>query len=138
MAKDFKTDARSELHAATPPLKALRIVLQELATGDRRRKFVALMDVRQASFYNPARRRVFAELPPEDYQPAGENKCGFHQCRSRSRPWERREEPDGPCVWRCRIGGNAITATVHGGVITMGGERKSVEELLDMFRRAGY
>ena len=28
-------------------------------------------------FYAPARRRVFVELPPEDYQPADERMCGL-------------------------------------------------------------
>ena len=40
-------------------------------------KVVALVDVRRAYFYAPARRRVFVELPPEDYQPGDEHMCGL-------------------------------------------------------------
>ena len=49
VAKDYKTHARSESHAPTTPLEALKIVL-----SDRHRhawrKVVALVDVRQAHF----------------------------------------------------------------------------------------
>ena len=61
-----KTHARPEL---TPPLEALKVVLSEVATGTRGGKVVALVDVRRAYFHAPARRRVFVEPPPEDYQP---------------------------------------------------------------------
>ena len=68
---------RPELHALTPPLEALKVVLSEIVTGTRRGKVVALVDVRRAYFYAPARRRVFVELPPEDYQPGDEHMCGL-------------------------------------------------------------
>ena len=48
--------------------EALKIVLSEIATGEREGKVLALVDVRRAYFYAPARRKVFVELPPEDYQ----------------------------------------------------------------------
>ena len=35
VAKEYKTHARPELHASTPPLEALEIVLSEIATGER-------------------------------------------------------------------------------------------------------
>ena len=71
--------ARPELYASTPPLEALKVVLSEIATGKRGGKVVALVDVRRAYFYAPARRRVFVELPPEDYQPGDEHICGLLQ-----------------------------------------------------------
>ena len=67
VAKAYKTHARPELHAPTPPLVALKVVLSEMATGTRRGKVVSLVDVRRAYFYAPARRKVFVELPPEDH-----------------------------------------------------------------------
>ena len=67
IAKENKTHARPELHAPTPPLEALKVVWSEIATGMRGGKVVALVDVRRAYFFAPARRRVFVELPPEDY-----------------------------------------------------------------------
>ena len=57
VAKENKTHARPELYASTPPLEALRLVLLEIATGNREGKVVALVDVRRAYFYAPSRRR---------------------------------------------------------------------------------
>ena len=64
VAKECKTHARPELCASTPPLE-VKVVLSEIATGKRREKVVALVDVRRAYFYAPARRRICVELPPE-------------------------------------------------------------------------
>ena len=59
VAKEYNTHARPELRvASTPPLEALKVVLSEIATGKRGGKVVALVDVRRAYFYAPARRRV--------------------------------------------------------------------------------
>ena len=59
VAKEYKTHAGPQLYASTPPLEALKVVLSEVATGKRRGKVVALVDVRRAYFYAPSRRRVF-------------------------------------------------------------------------------
>ena len=56
VAKEYKTHARAELYASTPPLEALKVVLSEIATGERGGKVVALVDVRRAYFCAPARR----------------------------------------------------------------------------------
>ena len=48
VAKEYKTHARPEKHAPTPPLEALNVVSSEIATGTRRGKVVALVDVRRA------------------------------------------------------------------------------------------
>ena len=77
--RNTKTHARPQLYTPTPPLEALRDVLSEIATGTRGGKVVALVDVRRAYCYAPARRRVFVELPPEDYQPIDEHRCGLLQ-----------------------------------------------------------
>ena len=58
VAKEYKTHARPELYASTPPLEALKVVLSEIATGEREGKVLALVDVRRAYFYAPARRKV--------------------------------------------------------------------------------
>ena len=47
--------------------------LSEITTGKLGGKVVALVDVRRAYFYAPARRRVFVELPPEHYHPGDEH-----------------------------------------------------------------
>ena len=40
---------------------------------------MALVDVRRAYFYAPARRRAFVELPTEDYQAGDKHMCGLLQ-----------------------------------------------------------
>ena len=86
VAKEYKTHARPELYATTP-LEALKVVLSEMATGKREGKVVSLVDVRRAYFYTPVRRRVFVELPPEDYQPGDEHMCGCNTaCMARATP----------------------------------------------------
>ena len=70
VAKEYKTHARPELHASTPPLEALKEVLSEV---------VALVDVRRAYFNTPARRRVFVELQQKGYQAGDEHMCGLSQ-----------------------------------------------------------
>ena len=146
VAKEYKTHAKPELSASTPPLEALKVVLSEIATGMRGGKVVALVDVPRAYFYAPARRRVFVELPPEDYQPGDEHMCGLLQyslysTRDAAQNWE--EELTStlsdlkltrrvacPCVWRGHIKGEHVVATVHGDDITIGGERSAVELLI--------
>ena len=51
----YKTHARPALCASTPPLEALKVVLSEIAKGERGGKFVALVDVRRAYFHASAR-----------------------------------------------------------------------------------
>ena len=105
---------------------------------------MALVDVRRAYFYAPARRSVFVELPPEDCQPGDEHMCGLlrynlYGTRDAAQNWEEELATKlsnlkltiggsaCPCVWRGHIKGEDIVATVHGDVITIGGERSAVE-----------
>ena len=62
VAKEHKTHSRPELYASTPPWEALKVVLSEIATGEREGKVLAFVDVRKASLYAPARRKVSVEL----------------------------------------------------------------------------
>ena len=146
VAKEHKTHARPELYGSTPQLEALKVVLSEIATGKREGKVVALVDVRRAYFYAPARRRVFVELPLEDYQAGDEHMCGLlryslYGTRDAAQNWK--EELAStlsdlklmrgvacPCVWRGHIKGEHVVATVHGNDITIGGERSAVELLI--------
>ena len=144
VAKEYKTHARPELYAPTPPLEALTVVLSEIATGTRRGKIVALVDVRRAYYCAPARRRVFAELPPEDHQPGDEHMCGT---RDAAQNWEeemattlsQQSQIDKgsacSCVWKGHIKGEHIVATVRGDDITIGGERSAVEFLIRMISK---
>ena len=91
VVKEYKTHARPRLYASTPPLEALNVEMLEVATGKRGRTVVALVDVH---FYAPARRRVFVELPPEDYKPGDEHMCGLlryslYCTRDAAQNWEK-------------------------------------------------
>ena len=146
VAKEYKTHARPELYALTPPLEALNVVLSEIATGERGGKVVALVDLRRAYFYAPSRRRVFVELPPEDYQAGDEHVCGLlqfclHGTRDAATNWEEQLASTlsdlkltrglaCPCMWQDCIKGERVAATVHGDDITIGGERSAVELLI--------
>ena len=151
VAKEYKTHARPELHASTPPLEVLKIVLSEIATGERERKVVALVDVPRAYFYAPARRKVFVERPPEDFQLGDEHMCGLlrysqYGTRDAAQNWEEKltstlsslkltRGSACPCVWRGHIKGEGVVATLHGDDITIGVQRTAVEFLIKMVSR---
>ena len=102
--------------------------------------------MRRAYFYAPARRKVFVELPPEDYQPGDEHVCGLlryslYSTRDSAQNWEEElastlsgleltRKSACPCVWRGRIKGEDIVEPVHGDDITIGGQRSAVESLI--------
>ena len=65
VAREINTSARPDLFAATPPLESMKILLSSLTTGNHGQKLM-VNDVSRAFFCAPARRQVFAELPPED------------------------------------------------------------------------
>ena len=44
VAREYMTHARPELYASTPPLEALKVLLSEIATGERTEKVVALVE----------------------------------------------------------------------------------------------
>ena len=142
-AKEHETYARPELYASTPPLEALKVVLSEIATGKHGGKVVALVDVRRAYFYAPARRRVFVELPTEDHQTGDEHMCRLLQyslygvaCASTLSDLKLTKVSACPCVWKGCVKGEHIVATVHWDDITIGGERSLVELLIKRISRS--
>ena len=88
VAKEYKTHARPELYASTPPLEALKVLLSEVATGKRGGKVVSLVDMRKAYLYAPARRKVLVDLPPDDYQPGDEHMCGLLRYSLYGQNWD--------------------------------------------------
>ena len=93
VAKEYNTGARPDLYAATPPLEAVKLVLSEAATNTDKQQVVCIVDVRRAYFYAPVRRRVYVELPPEDWQEGDENMCGrlqqsLYGTRDAAQNWE--------------------------------------------------
>ena len=137
VAKEYKTHARPDLYASTQPLEALNVVLSEIATGQREGKVLALFDVRRAYFYYvPARRKVFVELPTSRVTNTCVDCCDTVCDAAQNWEEELASTLSGlkltrgsacPCVWRDRIKGKDIVATVHGDDITIGGQRSAVE-----------
>ena len=75
VAKEFKTDVRPDLFAATPPSECLKMLLSKLATkGEGYRLLYA--DVSRAYFYAKAVRPVYVQLPQEDLEEGDEQRCG--------------------------------------------------------------
>ena len=74
VAKEFKTDVRPELYAATPPSECLRLMMSRMASTPGAQMMYA--DVSRAYFYAKAVRPVYVKLPEEDIEPGDENKCG--------------------------------------------------------------
>ena len=64
VAKEFKTDVRPDLYAATPPSECLRLLASRLASRPGARMMYA--DVSRAYFYARASRPVYVKLPEED------------------------------------------------------------------------
>ena len=79
VAKEYKTHDRPELYASTPPLEALKVVLSEIATGERKGKVLALVDVRRAYFNAPARRKSVCRIAARGL-PAGVTKICVDCC----------------------------------------------------------
>ena len=102
---------------------------------------VGIVDVRRAYFYAAAKRRVFVELPPEDYQPGDENRCGLlkkslYGTRDAAQNWGDelgatlqdmglRKGKASPCLFYSAR--RRLKAAVHGDDITLKGPRSEVE-----------
>ena len=100
VAKEYKTHARPELYASTPPLEALKIVLSEIATGKRGRKVVALIDVRVlcARTYRcclPHMGHACKLYKEEDAQShnSGLRRIFLQRCQARSRTMRQQPQP---------------------------------------------
>ena len=71
VAKEIKKDKREDLFAATPPIEAKKGLLSTVAhwVGEGRNGIkLDFYDVRRAYFHAAARRKVYVELPGEDYE----------------------------------------------------------------------
>ena len=136
VAQDFRREARPDLYAATPPLEAVKTLVSMAASGKGRGNVVSVMDVRRAYFYAPARRDVYVELPPEDYQRGDEDRCGklkasLYGTRDAAQNWEEelckqlcllgfRRGRSSPCIYYHAKRGIAVV--VHGDDILATGK----------------
>ena len=141
VAKDFKREPRPDLYAPMPPIEALRLVLSNAATGCRKKKAIAVVDVRRAYYYAPSKRRVFVELPQEDWQPGDEDRCGLLRVslpgnRDSAQNWDEEvgrffteelgmvQGKANTCVYR--HGNRKLVGSVHGDDCTMSGDLEDV------------
>ena len=69
VGREIKKDNRLDLFAATPPLETLKMLLSMCAKRQKAKQpwRVAVIDIKRAYFYAPARRPVFIEIPAEDW-----------------------------------------------------------------------
>ena len=74
VAKEYRTDIRPDLYAATPPSECLTLLLSRLSSDPKRKLMYA--DVSRAYFYAKAVRPVYVVLPAEDLCEGDENRCG--------------------------------------------------------------
>ena len=80
VGKEFNDGAADGLFAATPPLEAIRLIVSDAATVNKRdaeSKVVMINDVSRAFFEAPMRRNVCIELPAE--QQNGKDEVGWLQ-----------------------------------------------------------
>ena len=76
VAKEYNTCARPDLFAATTPLEGVKLVVSDAASAESEDVVLAVIDVRRAYFYAKAKRKLYVELPPEDWQEGDEHMCG--------------------------------------------------------------
>ena len=147
VAKEYKTHARPELYALTPPLEALKVALSEVATGACGRKVVALRlrSQHEEEYSSNCRQKITRQVmntcaaccnttctthaTPAQNWGGG---AGIHTQRSQV---EETKDRVPTRVWRGCIKGKHIVTTVHGNPITIGGERSVVKFLIKMKTR---
>ena len=147
MAKEFNTGPRPDLFAPTSPLEGVKLVVSQVASSGKQDTVLLIVDVRRAYFYAKSTRRVFVELPIEDYQPGDESKCGLLQqslygTRDAAANWERElsgflytlgfsQGKGSSCLhhnWEL-----GACAAVHGDDVTVSASRGSAEKIQRAF-----
>ena len=75
VAKEIRTDSRPDLFAATPPVEHIKYLISRVASSQRssRPTYLMVQDVKKAYFFADATRKLYVELPPEEYE---QGRCG--------------------------------------------------------------
>ena len=139
----------AELYAAMPPLEAVKYIISHAASGGRKKRDLMVIDVRRAYFNAPARREVFVEIPPEDWEPGDEAKCArlrssLYGTRDAARNWEEElrkflESIGGKvgvastCVYS--FGNKDVKAAVHGDDLILSGQPEELEWIRKEFTK---
>ena len=79
VARELKRRAEFELLAATPPIDYITFLLFRSASGQHLKSpsCIMIVDVKKAYFYAPSTRRVYVEIPKEDWEKGDENDCAL-------------------------------------------------------------
>ena len=79
VAKEIKTYANPELFAATPPVEYVKLILSCCASAQwtKRPTRVMIQDVKKAYFYAWATRKIYVEIPEEDWEAGDEKRCAM-------------------------------------------------------------
>ena len=145
VAKEFNTGPRPDLFAATSPLEGVKLVISEAASSKRADTVLLIVDVRRAYFYARAQRRVFVELPSEDWQDGDEDRCGvlrasLYGTRDAARNWEQELgnflntlglEKGGASTCLFRDSAKGICAAVVGDDVTCKASRQQAEDIVE-------
>ena len=118
--------------------------MSQVASTGRSDTVLTIIDVRRAYFYAAAQRRVFIELPAEDYRQGDEQMCGLlcaslYGTRDAAKNWEAelggylqqlglKKGLASPCLYSTPNGD--LCVAVHGDDMTCSGSRQDSEWLL--------
>ena len=145
VAKEYRSDSRPELYAATPPLEALRAILSQAATLRRggEPRCIMVNDIKRAYFYARARRPVFIIIPEEDREEGDENMVGelnlsMYGTRDAAQNWQETfaahlvglgftQGVSNPCLFYHRA--KDIKTMVHGDDYVSAASQKELEWL---------
>ena len=148
VAKECKTHARPELYASSTPLEALKVVLFEIATGEREGKVLywhwSTCGGRISTL--PHEEKYLSNCRPRTTSLVTNTRVDCYGPRDAAQNWEEElastlsgrgltRRSACPCVWRGRMKGEDVVATVHGDDITIGGQRTAVEFLIKMISK---
>ena len=135
-------DKRLDLFAATPPLESLRMVASVCASnqdGDDPFRILSI-DVKRAYFYAAAKRKIFIEVPIEDWEEGDEDniamlELSLYGTRDAAQNWSEEYTKKlimngftagvaSPCNFHNPV--KQLTVTVHGDDFTVAGPTKSL------------
>ena len=78
VAKEYKTHARPELYASTPPVEALKVVLSEIATGEREGKGTGIGRRAEGVFLRSSTKKSVCRIAARGLPAGDELMCGRH------------------------------------------------------------
>ena len=144
-----------DMFSATPPIEAVRLVVSHAASygehGQGGERGFMVIDVRRAYFNARARRKVYTEIPGEDWENGDENRCAelvhsLYGTRDAGRNWyeELRGFLEGlggttgeasASVYRFDRNGRVLKVAVHGDDTVCAGDKRDCDWLKKEFEK---